>query len=174
MCIRDSLYAAPVLLDYIKTKFPGELVIVSPDAGGVERARAFAKRLDAGLAIVDKRRSAPNQAQAMAVIGDVEGKTVIIQDDMIDTAGTLTEAVNVIIEQGAREVHACCAHEVLSGPAVDRINASPITSVVCTDTIPLKKNAIDCGKIEALTISGLVGEAIIRSYNGDSVTSLFV
>ena len=170
----DNLYAAPVLLDYIKSKFSGELVIVSPDAGGVERARAFAKRLDAGLAIVDKRRSAPNQAQAMAVIGDVQGKTVIIQDDMIDTAGTLTEAVNAIIEQGAREVHACCAHAVLSGPAVDRINASPITSVVCTDTIPLKKNAIDCGKIEVLTISGLVGEAIIRSYNGDSVTSLFV
>lgn len=170
----DNLYAAPVLLEYIKSKFPGELVIVSPDAGGVERARAFAKRLDAGLAIVDKRRSAPNQAQAMAVIGDVADKTVIIQDDMIDTAGTLTEAVNAIFAKGAREVHACCAHPVLSGPAVDRINESPITSVVCTDTIPLKKNAIDCGKIEVLTISGLVGEAIIRSYNGDSVTSLFV
>jgi len=170
----DNLYAAPVLLEYIKSKFPGELVIVSPDAGGVERARAFAKRLDAGLAIVDKRRSVPNQAQAMAVIGDVTDKTVIIQDDMIDTAGTLTEAVNAIFAKGAREVHACCAHPVLSGPAVDRINESPITSVVCTDTIPLKKNAIDCGKIEVLTISGLVGEAIIRSYNGDSVTSLFV
>lgn len=170
----DNLYAAPVLLEYIKSKFPGELVIVSPDAGGVERARAFAKRLDAGLAIVDKRRSAPNQAQAMAVIGDVADKTVIIQDDMIDTAGTLTEAVNALFAKGAREVHACCAHPVLSGPAVDRINESPITSVVCTDTIPLKKNATDCGKIEVLTISGLVGEAIIRSYNGDSVTSLFV
>ncbi len=170
----DNLYAAPVLLDYIKTNFNDNLVIVSPDAGGVERARAFAKRLDAGLAIVDKRRSAPNQAQAMAVIGDVTDKTVVIQDDMIDTAGTLTEAVNAIIERGAREVHACCAHAVMSGPAVDRINNSPITSIVCTDTIPLNDRAAECNKIKVLSISNLVGEAIIRSYTGDSVTSLFV
>jgi ribose-phosphate pyrophosphokinase len=170
----DNLYAAPVLLEYIKSNFSDDLVIVSPDAGGVERARAFAKRLHAGLAIVDKRRSAPNKAQAMAVIGDVRGKTVIIQDDMIDTAGTLTEAVNAIMEKGARQVHACCAHPVLSGPAVDRINESPITSVVCTDTIPLKEKAEACKKIKVLSISSLVGEAIIRSYTGDSVTSLFV
>jgi ribose-phosphate pyrophosphokinase len=123
---------------------------------------------------VDKRRSAPNKAQAMAVIGDVTNKTVIIQDDMIDTAGTLTEAVNAIMEKGAREVHACCAHPVLSGPAVDRINASPITSIVCTDTIPLNEKAAACDKIKVLSISNLVGEAIIRSYTGDSVTSLFV
>ena len=170
----DNLYAAPVLLDYIKSNFNEGLVIVSPDAGGVERARAFAKRLNAGLAIVDKRRSAPNKARAMAIIGDVRDKTVIIQDDMIDTAGTLTEAVNVIMEGGAREVHACCAHAVLSGPAVERINASPITSVVCTDTIPLNEKAAACNKIKVLSISSLVGEAIIRSYTGDSVTSLFV
>jgi len=170
----DNLYAAPVLLEYIKTNFNDDLVIVSPDAGGVERARAFAKRLNAGLAIVDKRRSAPNKAQAMAVIGDVANKTVIIQDDMIDTAGTLTEAVNAIMEKGAREVHACCAHPVLSGPAMDRINASPITSIVCTDTIPLKEKAAACNKLKVLSISNLVGEAIIRSYTGDSVTSLFV
>ena len=171
----DNLYAAPVLLEHIKSNFDNkDLVIVSPDAGGVERARAFAKRLNAGLAIVDKRRSAPNQARAMAVIGDVAGKTVIIQDDMIDTAGTLTEAVNAIIEKGAREVHACCAHPVLSGPAVDRIKASPITSIVCTDTVPLKGAAATCDKIKVLSISNLVGEAIIRSYTGDSVTSLFV
>jgi ribose-phosphate pyrophosphokinase len=170
----DNLYAAPVLLDYIKTNFKDNLVIVSPDAGGVERARAFAKRLDAGLAIIDKRRSAPNQAQAMAVIGDVTDKTVVIQDDMIDTAGTLTEAVNAIMERGAREVHACCAHAVMSGPAVDRINSSPITSIVCTDTIPLNDRAAQCSKIKVLSISNLVGEAIIRSYTGDSVTSLFV
>ena len=170
----DNLYAAPVLLEYIKSNFNEGLVIVSPDAGGVERARAFAKRLNAGLAIVDKRRSAPNKAKAMAVIGDVANKTVVIQDDMIDTAGTLTEAVNAIIERGAREVHACCAHAVLSGPAVDRINASPITSVVCTDTIPLSEKAAACNKIKVLSISNLVGEAIIRSYTGDSVTSLFV
>ena len=170
----DNLYAAPVLLDYIKSNFSEGLVIVSPDAGGVERARAFAKRLNAGLAIVDKRRSAPNKAKAMAVIGDVANKTVVIQDDMIDTAGTLTEAVNAIIERGAKEVHACCAHAVLSGPAVDRINASPITSVVCTDTIPLNEKAAACSKIKVLSISSLVGEAIIRRYTGDSVTSLFV
>mgnify|MGYP000120860417 FL=1 len=170
----DNLYAAPVLLEYIKANFENDLVIVSPDAGGVERARAFAKRLHAGLAIVDKRRAAPNQAQAMAVIGDVADKTVIIQDDMIDTAGTLTEAVNAIMEKGAREVHACCAHPVLSGPAMDRIEASPITSIVCTDTIPLKDKAAVCDKIKVLSISNLVGEAIIRSYTGDSVTSLFV
>ncbi len=170
----DNLYAAPVLLKYIKANFDKGLVIVSPDAGGVERARAFAKRLDAGLAIVDKRRSAPNQAKAMAVIGDVKDKTVIIQDDMIDTAGTLTEAVNAIVERGAGEVHACCVHPVLSGPAVDRINASPITSIVCTDSIPLNKKAATCNKIKVLSISDLVGEAIIRSYTGDSVTSLFV
>ena len=170
----DNLYAAPVLLEYIKSKFNENLVIVSPDAGGVERARAFAKRLDAGLAIIDKRRSAPNQAKAMAVIGDVEGKTVVIQDDMIDTAGTLTEAVKAIVERGAKEVHACCAHPVLSGPALDRIEASPITSIVCTDTIPLNKRAAACNKIKVLSISNLVGEAIIRSYTGDSVTSLFV
>ena len=170
----DNLYAAPVLLDYIKSNFNEGLVIVSPDAGGVERARAFAKRLNAGLAIVDKRRSAPNQAKAMAVIGDVKDKTVIIQDDMIDTAGTITEAVNAIMERGAREVHACCAHPVLSGPAVERINASPITSIVCTDTIPLNEKAAACNKIKVLSISSLVGEAIIRSYTGDSVTSLFV
>jgi len=170
----DNLYAAPVLLEYIKANFNGDLVIVSPDAGGVERARAFAKRLHAGLAIVDKRRSAPNKAQAMAVIGDVKDKIVIIQDDMIDTAGTLTEAVNAIVERGAKEVHACCAHPVLSGPAVDRIDASPITSIVCTDTVPLNKKAAACDKIKVLSISNLVGEAIIRSYTGDSVTSLFV
>jgi ribose-phosphate pyrophosphokinase len=170
----DNLYAAPVLLEYIKTNFNEGLVIVSPDAGGVERARAFAKRLNAGLAIVDKRRSAPNKARAMAIIGDVKDKTVIIQDDMIDTAGTLTQAVNVIMEGGAREVHACCAHPVLSGPAVDRIEASPITSVVITDTIPLNEKAAACNKIKVLSISSLVGEAIIRSYTGDSVTSLFV
>ena len=170
----DNLYAAPVILDYIKAQFSDDLVIVSPDAGGVERARAFAKRLNAGLAIVDKRRSAPNKAQAMAVIGDVNNKTVVIQDDMIDTAGTLTEAVKAIMDRGARAVHACCAHPVLSGPAVDRINASPITSVVCTDTVPLNPTAASCNKIKVLSIANLVGEAIIRSYTGDSVTSLFV
>jgi ribose-phosphate pyrophosphokinase len=170
----DNLFAAPVLLDYIKTNFNNDLVIVSPDAGGVERARAFAKRLDAGLAIVDKRRSAPNQAQAMAIIGDVTDKAAIILDDMVDTAGTLTEAVGVLLRSGAKTVHACCAHPVLSGPAVDRIVESGLTSLVATDTIPLSNRAQASGKITVLSIAELVGEAIIRSFRGDSVTSLFV
>ncbi len=170
----DNLFAAPVIIDYIKTNFNDDLVIVSPDAGGVERARAFAKRLDAGLAIVDKRRDAPNQAKAMAVIGDVAGKVVVILDDMVDTAGTLTEAAEAIMRSGAKEVHASCAHAVLSGPAVERIEHSSMKTVVVTDTIPLKSNAQECNKIKVLSIAKLVGEAIIRSYTGDSVTSLFV
>ena len=170
----DNLFAAPVLLDYMRMNFRNDIVVVSPDAGGVERARAFAKRLSAGLAIVDKRRSAPNEAKAMAVIGDVKGKTAIILDDMVDTAGTLTEAAGVIIENGAKEVHACCAHPVLSGPAIERITSSDLNSLVVTDTIPLTPQAEACGKIKVLSIAKLVGEAIIRSYRGDSVTSLFV
>jgi ribose-phosphate pyrophosphokinase len=170
----DNLFAAPVTIDYIQNQFKEELVIVSPDAGGAERARAFAKRLNAGLAIIDKRRDAPNKAQAMAVIGDVEGKVAVILDDMIDTAGTLTEAVSALSERGAREIHACCSHPVLSGPAVDRITDSALSSVIVTDTIPLSDKAEVCGKFTVLTISELVGEAIIRSHKGDSVTSLFV
>lgn len=170
----DNLFAAPVLLEYIRYHFQNDIVVVSPDAGGAERARAFAKRLDAGLAIVDKRRSAPNEAQAMAVIGDVKDKTAIILDDMVDTAGTLTEAAGVLMQNGAKAVHACCAHPVLSGPAINRIAASDLNSLVVTDTIPLTTQAIECGKVEVLSIAKLVGEAIIRSYRGDSVTSLFV
>ena len=170
----DNLFAAPVLIDYMRNNFRDELVIVSPDAGGVERARAFAKRLNADLAIIDKRRLAPNQAKAMAVIGDVTDKVTIILDDMTDTAGTLTEAAEAVVNAGAREVHACCAHAVLSGPAIDRISNSVLKSLVVTDTIPLKENAAACDKIKVLSISQLVGEAIIRSFRGDSVTSLFV
>jgi ribose-phosphate pyrophosphokinase len=170
----DNLYAAPVLLEHMRYHFRNDMVIVSPDAGGVERARAFAKRLQADLAIVDKRRSAPNEAKAMAVIGDVKGKTAVILDDMSDTAGTLTEAAGVLMEQGAKEVHACCAHPVLSGPALERIENSALKSLVVTDTIPLKPEAAASDKIKVLSISKLVGEAIIRSYRGDSVTSLFV
>jgi ribose-phosphate pyrophosphokinase len=170
----DNIFAAPLLIGYIGEKFNSNLVIVSPDAGGVERARAFAKRLDADLAIIDKRRSAPNQAKAMAVIGEVRDKTAVILDDMADTAGTLTEAALALKENGAKEIHACCAHAVLSGPAIDRIKASEMKSLVVTDTIPLRQNAVDCGKIIVISISELVGEAIIRSYRGDSVTSLFV
>ncbi|MBF0112763.1 MAG: ribose-phosphate pyrophosphokinase [Desulfamplus sp.] len=171
----DNLYAAPVMLDYIKSNFSGDdLVVVSPDAGGVERARAFAKRLHATLAIVDKRRSAPNKAKAMAIIGDVENKVVIIFDDMVDTAGTIAEAAGIIKAKGAKSVHACCTHAVLSGPAVERIENSSLETLVVTDTIPLRENAIECKKIKQLSISKLVGEAIIRSYRGDSIHCLFV
>jgi len=170
----DNLFAAPVILEYIKGHFDNQLVIVSPDAGGVERARAFAKRLHADLAIVDKRRDAPNQARAMAVIGDVAGKIAIILDDMVDTAGTLIEAASAIIKNGAKEVHACCAHAVLSGPSMERITDSKLKSLMVTDTIPLSEKVKVCDKIKVLTISELMGEAIIRSYKGDSVTSLFV
>lgn len=170
----DNLFAAPVLIEYIRNNFRDDMVIVSPDAGGVERARAFAKRLNADLAIIDKRRDAPNQAKAMAVIGDVTDKVAVILDDMADTAGTLTEAAEAIKNAGAREIHACCAHPVLSGPAIGRITDSVLKSMVVTDTIPLKEKAAACDKIKVLTISQLVGEAIVRSYRGDSVTSLFV
>ena len=170
----DNLFAAPVLIEYIRNNFRDDIVIVSPDAGGVERARAIAKRLNADLAIIDKRRDAPNQAKAMAVIGDVADKVAIILDDMADTAGTLTEAAEAIKNAGAREVHACCAHPVLSGPAIERITDSVLKSMVVTDTIPLTEKAAACDKIKVLTISQLVGEAIVRSYRGDSVTSLFV
>ena len=170
----DNLFAAPVLIEYMKQHFEEEIVIVSPDAGGVERARAFAKRLAAGLAIVDKRRSAPNEAKAMAVIGKVKDKVAVILDDMVDTAGTLTEAARALMNNGAKEVHACCAHAVLSGPAVDRIIDSDLVSLVATDTIPLSGKAAVCDKIKVFSIAELVGEAIVRSYRGDSVSDLFV
>ena len=170
----DNIFAAPLLIEYIRSKFNDNLAIVSPDAGGVERARAFAKRLDADLAIIDKRRSAPNQAKAMAVIGDVQDKVAVILDDMADTAGTLTGAADALKAEGAREIHACCAHAVLSGPAIERIVNSNIKNLVVTDTIPLSEKAAACGKIDVISISELVGEAIIRSHRGDSVTSLFV
>ncbi|MBU4013781.1 MAG: ribose-phosphate pyrophosphokinase [Proteobacteria bacterium] len=170
----DNLYAASTILNYIKTNFQDNLVIVSPDAGGVERARAFAKRLHADLAIIDKRRDAPNKAKAMAVIGDVKGKIAIILDDMVDTAGTLIEATHAIVDKGAKEIHACCAHPVLSGKSIERIIDSPLKTMVVSDTIPLKSNAAACDKIRVLSVADLIGEAIIRCHKGDSVTSLFV
>ena len=173
-CPVDNLYSAPVIIEDIKTRYSENLVVVSPDAGGVERARAYAKRLNASLAIVDKRRSAPNKAKAMAIIGDVQDKIAIILDDMVDTAGTITEAASVIVEKGAKEVHAYCTHPVLSGPAIDRINKSSLSSLFATDTIPLSEEAKQCDKIETLSIAKLFGEAIVRSYRGDSVNSLFV
>jgi len=170
----DNLFAAPVIIDYIKNNYNKNFVIVSPDAGGVERARAFAKRLESELAIVDKRRESPNKAEAMAVIGDVKGKIAVILDDMVDTAGTLTEAANAIMKHGATEVHACCTHPVLSGPALDRIQSSVLKSIVVTDSIPLNPKTADCEKIKVLSVAELFGEAIVRCHNGDSVTSLFV
>ncbi len=169
----DHLYAAPVLIDYIKDAFD-DVIMVSPDAGGVERTRAFAKRLNCGLAIIDKRRDQPNHSEAMHVIGDVKGKIAILMDDMVDTAGTLCNGANTLMENGAREVHACCSHPVLSGPAVDRLNESSIKSLVVTNTIPLRENARGCGKITVLSVSSLLAEAIRRIHNEDSVSSLFV
>jgi len=169
----DHLYAAPVLIDYIKDNFD-DVIMVSPDAGGVERTRAFAKRLNCELAIIDKRRDSPNHSEAMHVIGDVEGKIVILMDDMVDTAGTLCNGANTLLESGAKEVHACCSHPVLSGPAIDRLNDSAIKSLVVTNTIPLQENARQCGKIKVLSVSALLAEAIRRIHNEDSVSSLFV
>jgi len=170
----DNLFAAPVLLEYIKENLKDDTVIVSPDAGGVERARAFAKRLDTQLAIIDKRRVAPNQAQAMNVVGDVKARTTVILDDMVDTAGTLIQAAAALKEHGALEVHACCAHAVLSGPAVRRISDSEIQTLVVTNTIPLGEKAKGCDKIRVLSVSKLLAEAIHRCHTGSSVSSLFV
>jgi ribose-phosphate pyrophosphokinase len=170
----DHLFAAPVILKYIKQNFGEDVIMVSPDAGGVERTRAFAKRLDSGLAIIDKRRDKPNECQAMHVIGDVKGKTAIMMDDMVDTAGTLCAGAETLIENGAKEVHACCSHPVLSGPAIERINASHLKSLVVTNSIPLRGEALKCEKIKVLSVSRLLAEAISRIHNEDSVSSLFV
>ncbi len=170
----DHLFAAPVLLDYIRRHFDSNLVIVSPDAGGVERARAFAKRLSTGLAIIDKRRTTPNVADIMTIIGEVEGKDAVLVDDMIDTADTVTKGARALAERGARRVFACATHPVLSGPAIERIAASPIQEVVVTDTIPLAPSAAACPKIKVLTVARLLAEAIKRIYNDDSVSALFV
>lgn len=170
----DHLYAAPVILKYIKQNFGDDVIMVSPDAGGVERTRAFAKRLNSGLAIIDKRRDKPNECEAMHVIGDVKGKTAILMDDMVDTAGTLCAGAKTLLENGAREVHACCSHPVLSGPAIERIRNSAMKSLVVTNSIPLKGEALNCDKIKVLSVSKLLADAINRIHNEDSVSSLFV
>jgi len=170
----DHLFAAPVLLDSLKKKFSGGVVMVSPDAGGVERTRAFAKRFGAGLAIIDKRRDRPNESQVMYIIGDVKGKTAVILDDMVDTAGTLCKAAEALREQGANEVHGCITHPVLSGPAISRIKKSVLESLVVTNTIPLNEEAQKVDKIKVLSVSALLGEAIRRIHDEDSVSSLFV
>ena len=171
----DNLYAASVLLDYMKKKFdPNHLVIVSPDAGGVERARAFAKRLNCTIAIVDKRREKVNECEIMNVIGDVRDKDTLLLDDMVDTAGTMAQAASALKAKGARKVLAACTHAVLSGPAVDRINASPIEELIVTNTIPLTSKKEQCGKLTVLSIAGLLGEAIKRIHEETTLSTLFV
>ena len=169
----DNLYASPVMIPYISKNFNHDLAIVSPDAGGVPRARAYAKRLGATLGLIDKRRDAPGKAQAMNLIGDVTGKAVVILDDIIDTAGTLSEASKVIITSGAKNISACCTHAVLSGPAVTRIRDSQLNRLVVTDTIPLSEDAQNCSKIVQLSVSHLLARAILGIHQEDSISSLF-
>jgi ribose-phosphate pyrophosphokinase len=168
----DNLFAQPVMLEHIR-QTAQDVVIVSPDAGGVERARSYAKRLGASLAIIDKRRDQPNQATAMHVIGDVAGKTAIVIDDMIDTAGTLLAAGNVLLENGAREVMACATHPVFSGPAIERLNASPFSKIFVTDTIPSGEKCLDCPKVKVISIAELLAKAIHNIHTESSVSVLF-
>ncbi len=169
----DHLYAAPLMLEYIKENWDNDIVIVSPDAGGVERARAFAKRLNASLAIIDKRRGKANESKVMNIIGKVEGKSAIVLDDMVDTAGTLVQGAEALVESGAKRVLACATHPVLSGPAIRRLEKSEIEQLVVTNTIPLGNKAA-CKKIQVLSVAALLGEAIKRIHSNDSVSSLFV
>jgi len=170
----DHLYASSILAEYVKDQFQGDIVIVSPDAGGVERARAFAKRLNAGLAIIDKRREMPNIAEAMHIIGEIRGKDAILLDDMVDTAGTLTSAALALKEEGAKNVYAYCTHPVLSGRAIGRLMESPLKEAIITDTIPLKGESISCKKLKVLTVAPLLAEAIKRIHQDESVSSLFI
>ncbi|HEX2438045.1 MAG TPA: ribose-phosphate pyrophosphokinase [Methylomirabilota bacterium] len=171
----DHLFAGPVvMIDYLRKKDLHDAVIVAPDAGGVERARAIAKRLNAGLAIIDKRREGPNSAVAMHLIGDVRGRDAVVIDDMIDTAGTLAQAVGAVQREGAKRILACGVHPVLSGPAIDRIKTSPIEEVVVTNTIPLPDDKRTAARITVLTVAPLLGEAIRRIHDEESVSTLFV
>jgi len=168
----DHIYSTPVLIKYIKDKNLGsDIVAVSPDAGGVERTRFFAKKLNCPIAIIDKRRRAHNVAEVENVIGDVKGKTAVLIDDMIDTAGTITEAAKLLVKEGAKEVYVCAAHPVFSGPAIERLKNSPIKEVIITNTIPLKPGVLE--KVTVLSIAPLLGEAIARIHNDESVSSLF-
>lgn len=171
----DNLFSIPTLSRAWRDAFGSgnEFVAVSPDIGGVARARAFAKRIDGTIAIVDKRRAGPNMAEAMHVIGDVEGKTAIIIDDMIDTAGTLTQAVDILLKNGAKRVFAVATHPLLSGPAISRIKESPLEKLWVTDTVPLNEAGRACGKIEVVSVAPLLAEAIKRIHGNDSVSSLF-
>ncbi|MDR3319492.1 MAG: ribose-phosphate pyrophosphokinase [Desulfovibrio sp.] len=174
-CPVDNIFAVPVMMNPLRELGEGNLVIVSPDAGGVERARAYAKRLDATLAIVDKRRDRPNQATAMHVIGDVEGRVAIIVDDIIDTAGTLCVAAEVLLKYGAKKIAACVTHPVLSGPAIDRINATgALFQVIVTDTIPIGDKLERCQKLKIISVAALLGKTIHNIHTSSSVSVLFV
>lgn len=170
----DHLFAAPVILDYVSSLNLDPLVIVSPDAGGVERARAYAKRLEVSLAVMDKRRGANREIETIHVIGDVAGKTALIVDDMCDSAGTLVRAVDALLEAKAERVLAACTHAVLSPPAVDRLNVSPIEKVIVTNTVPLRPEAAACAKIKVLSVAKILGQAIQSVHEETSVSSLFV
>jgi len=169
----DNLYASAILLPHIREEFRDDLVMVSPDAGGVPRARAYAKRLDAGLALIDKRRPKENEVEAMHLVGDVKNKTAVILDDMVDTAGTLVAAAITLAECGARDVHACCTHAILSGPAVERLRGAPIGSVVATDTLPPREGSASLTKLKVLSSAPLFAEAIRSIHNEDSISRLF-
>ncbi len=169
----DNLYSTRLMLDAIERLIGKDVVVVSPDAGGTERARAFAKRLGANLAIIDKRREIANVAEVMNIIGDVKGQTCVIVDDMVDTAGTLCEAARSLMEEGATAVHAAITHPVLSGPALKRISEAPLSQIIVTDTIPLRPDAIDIGKLHVVSVAAPIGEAIRRINNEESVSSLF-
>ena len=170
----DNIYAAPVLLGDVWKRRYDDVIVVSPDVGGVVRARALAKRLESDLAIIDKRRPRANVAEVMNVIGEVDGRTCVIMDDMVDTAGTLCKAAQVLKQEGAKKVVAYCTHAVLSGGAVERIAASDLDELVVTDTIPLRDDARACKRIRQLSVAGLLAETILRIFNEDSVSSLFI
>ena len=170
----DHLFAAPVIIDYLTRLDSPNLTMVSPDAGGAERARAYAKRLDAELAIIDKRRTDDGTAEVMNVIGDVAGRTCVIQDDIVDTAGTITKAAGALKANGAARVLACAVHGVLSGPAIDKIEKSPIDKMIVTNTIPLTPAGRACGKMVVLSVARLLGQAIKSIHEETSVSSLFV
>ncbi len=170
----DHLFAAPVILDAIRKLVPEEIVIVSPDVGGLTRARAIAKRLDAALAVIDKRRTGKNETEILRVVGEVEGKDVLILDDIIDTAGTLVQAEAALRRHGARRTYAAAVHGVFSGPALERIEGSGLESLLVTNTIPVEAAMARCPRIKALSVASLLGEAIKRIHDGTSVSSLFV
>jgi len=170
----DHLYAKPVLIEYLKRELKDNLVVVTPDAGGAERARSYGKLLGSPMALIDKRRDKPNSSDVMHVIGDVKGRRAVIIDDIIDTAGTIVKAASALMDRGATEVYACCTHPVFSGPAISRLKESVIKEIIVTNTIPLTDAAKDMGKIKSLSVAKILGEAINRIHSGDSVSSLFV